>query len=123
MKVAVYGTLREGYNNNGVLGESVKIGLGWTKDKYQMSANGIPFVHPNIELSPIRVEVYEVTPAQMPMVDRLESYNPQDHDGSWYKRVPTEITLDDGEDIEASVYFNEDEGVEIIKTGNYADYR
>jgi len=123
MRVAVYGTLRQGYDNNGVLGDSVKIGLGWTKDKYQLSASGIPFVHPDIADTPVRVEVYEVTDAQMPRVDGLEGYNPNNHEGSWYKRVPVEIVLDNGVEIEASVYFNEEEGAEIIKTGDYADYR
>ena len=91
MKIAVYGTLREGYNNNTVLGDSVK--------------------------------VYEVTDRQLPQVDRLEGYNPANHGGSWYKRLPTDIVLDDGNEIEASVYFNEEEGSELIKTGDYADYR
>ena len=123
MKIAVYGTLREGYHNNTVLGDSVKIGLGWTKDKYQLTASGIPFVHPSIALHPVRVEVYEVTDKQLPQVDRLEGYNPANHGGSWYKRLPTDIVLDDGNEIEASVYFNEEEGSELIKTGDYADYR
>jgi len=123
INISVYGTLRTGYGNHGVLGNSKLIGAGWTKNKYKLTANGIPFVNPNEQVSKIRVEVYSVTPDQLPTVDRLEGYDPRDHEGSWYKRTPIEITLDTGEDVKASIYFGENEGKTLIESGDYADYR
>ena len=35
-KIAVYGTLRQGYGNHPVLGKSPLIGSGWTKEKYKL---------------------------------------------------------------------------------------
>jgi len=123
MNVAVYGTLRTGFHNHGVLGNSKLIGSGWTKEKYELTANGIPFVNKEKPTSNVRVEVYSVTPEQIPSVDRLEGYNPNDHDGSWYKRSPIDITLDNNEKVKASLYFCNKSAQTLIKSGDYADYK
>lgn len=120
--VAVYGTLRKGGSNHSVLGASKFIGQGKTVNKYQMSANGIPFVHPDIPLHNAVVEVYDVTDEQLPRVDRLEGYNPENHEGSWYKRVPIPIRLDDGKKVTASIYFNDQIGSTIVESGDFNDY-
>lgn len=123
-KIAVYGTLRKGFGNHRVLGDSKLIDSGWTNKKYKLTASGIPYVNPNEELSKIRVEVYEVSDTQLPVVDSLEGYNPNNHDGSWYKRTPIDVTLDNGEQIEASIYFaDKSSGKTLIKSGDYADYK
>ncbi len=121
--IAVYGTLRKSFGNSGYLGNSKFIDSGWTKEKYKLTASGIPFVKQTEPISTVRVEVYEVTPEQLPMVDRLEGYNPNRHDESWYKRTPIQVNLDNGEEVTASIYFNDDEGRELIESGDYKDYR
>lgn len=121
-KIAVYGTLRKGFGNHRLLQNSKFVGAGLTKEKYKMTASGIPFVNPNKKVSNIRVEVYDVTDSQLPYVDALEGYNPNDHDGSWYKRTPIEVKLDDGDEIEASIYFSDSEAASVIESGDYKDY-
>jgi len=123
MKIAVYGTLRQGHGNHKVLGDSKLVDAGWTKEKYKLTASGIPFVSDKEEISNVRVEVYEVSDEQLPRVDSLEGYNPNNHDGSWYKRRPVSVNLDNGEEVKASVYFNERDNGSLIETGDYNDYR
>lgn len=123
INIAVYGTLRQGFGNHRVLGNSKLISSGWTKEKYKLTASGIPFVKKDEPVSNVKVEVYSVTPEQLPTVDALEGYNPNDHEGSWYKRTPIQVKLDNGEEIEASIYFGDREGNTLIATGDYADYR
>ncbi len=121
-KIAVYGTLRKGYSNNPVLGDSKLISSGLTKEKYKLTASGIPFVTKNEEISNVRVEVYNVSESQLPRVDRLEGYDPENHDGSWYKRTTIPVILDNGEEIEAQIYFGDKDAVKVIESGDFADY-
>lgn len=123
--IAVYGTLREGFGNHRVLGDcrENKVGLGWTVDQYEMTASGIPFVDQNTPTSRIRVEIYAVTDEQLPTVDQLEGYNPANHEGSWYKRTPIQVEMDNGETIEASIYFNNDKANTVVESGDFADYK
>tara|TARA_R110000796_G_scaffold236214_1_gene355502 strand:- start:81704 stop:82093 length:390 start_codon:yes stop_codon:yes gene_type:complete len=123
INIAVYGTLRSGFHNHRVLGDSKLVSPGWTKEKYKLTANGIPFVNPNEALTKVKVEVYSVTPSQLPDVDRLEGYNPNNHDDSWYKRTLIKVELDDGNEVEASIYFCERDGKTLIESGDYADYK
>lgn len=121
-KIAVYGTLRKNFGNHRFLGNSKLVDSGWTEEKYKLTASGIPFVNPNEQISKVRVEVYDVTPEQLPRVDSLEGYNPNNHEGSWYKRTPINVNLDNGEKIEASIYFGDKDGSTLIESGDYADY-
>ena len=123
MKIAVYGTLRQGFSNHGVLGDSTLVGTGLTKEKFKLTARGIPFVTRNEQISNVKVEVYEVSDAQLPVVDGLEGYNPNNHEGSWYKRTPIQVTLEDVGDVEASIYLGDDDASTIIESGDYADYQ
>jgi gamma-glutamylcyclotransferase (GGCT)/AIG2-like uncharacterized protein YtfP len=122
MKIAVYGTLRKGWGNNRLLQQCEFIGSGHTKEKYQMTASGIPFVHPDKKVSKIKVEIYNVEGKDLERVDSLEGYSPEDHDRSWYKRTPIQVVMDNGEEIEASIYFNQQEASTIVPTGDYSDY-
>ena len=121
-KIAVYGTLREGFGNHRVLGDSKLIGKGFTNEKFKLTASGIPFVTKNEKISRIKVEVYDVSPSQLPIVDGLEGYNPNNHDGSWYKRESVDITLEDGSKIDAQIYFGDSDASTVIESGDYADY-
>lgn len=123
INIAVYGTLRKGYGNHRVLGNSKFIGSGRTVDKYKLTANGIPFVNKNEPVSNVKVEVYSVTPEQLPTVDALEGYDPKRHEESWYKRTPINVKLENGETIEASIYFSDRNAETLIETGDYEDYR
>lgn len=119
--IAVYGTLRKGFGNHRVLGDSTLVGTGKTVEKLKMTAAGIPFVTRNEEVSNITVEVYDVSDAQLPRVDGLEGYNPNNHEGSWYKRTPIQVMIGEDE-VTASIYFGDKDAATVIASGDYADY-
>lgn len=73
VKVAVYGTLKAGYNNHPVLGTKAKlIGTGYTNKRYDMKDSGFPVIVPNDKGKEVLVEVYEVPEEQLIPLDRLE---------------------------------------------------
>ena len=117
IQIAVYGTLRKGYGNHAYLNGCKYIGSGWTENKFQMTASGIPFVHKDKPVSNIRVEIYEVPESKIRYVDGLEGHP------EWYKREPTSIKMDEGNKLEAELYFNTQEASTLIESGDYTDYR
>lgn len=115
--IAVYGTLRKPYGNHGFIRNCEFVGKGRTVEMYQLSASGIPFVHPDKPLSHIVVEVYKVPEDRLPAVDALEGHP------DWYERRPIQVILDDKTEVTAELYFNTQEGSVIIESGDYEDYR
>lgn len=123
MKIAVYGTLRAAYGNHRLIqGRSTFIGKGLTVDRHGLYASGIPFVVQNDNKSRIVVEVYEVPEKHMSSVDGLEGHP------DWYQRRITPVELEDGEVVEAWLYFMDlteehKRRNTFIESGDYADYR
>lgn len=73
-RVFVYGTLRRGGTNHPLLRDARFLGDHWTEPDYRMLDVGpYPGVVRGGE-TPIRGEVYRVTPAQMRRLDDLEDY-------------------------------------------------
>jgi gamma-glutamylcyclotransferase (GGCT)/AIG2-like uncharacterized protein YtfP len=122
-KVFVYGTLKKGYGNHRLLVDSTFIGNAVTKQRYHLTASGIPFVNKTIPTSNIVGEVYEVTDKQLDRLDSLEGYDPNRHEESWYKREKIEVNLESGETMESYIYFNPQVAPTVIESGNYDDYR
>lgn len=121
-RIAVYGTLREGYGNHGYVRNATKIGIGTTKEKYTMFASGIPFVDKATPTSTIVVEVYDVSDEDMPSVDRLEGHP------YVYKRESIDVIMENGEEVQAELYFypvtaSRERGLTLVKSGDYTDYR
>lgn len=100
--VAVYGTLRQGHNNHSLLAHGEFLGSGLTVNKYRMTCEGIPFVHPDIseDGNNIVVELYAVDDKIFANLDRLEGHP------DWYKREKTAILMDNGLKATAWLYFN-----------------
>ncbi len=117
--IAVYGTLRVGRGNNGLMSGMKHIGQGLTVEKYEMTASGIPFLNKKKPTSRITVDVFEVTDERLPHIDALEGYDPNNHEKSWYKREPVEVEFNDGKKITAEIYFNDDIGRDLIESGDY----
>lgn len=118
--VFVYGTLRQGKGNHKLLVNSNFVGKAKTVNKYEMTASGIPFVDPNKETSNIVGEVYEVNDETLDRLDMLEGYSPEDHNGSWYKRTPVKVKLEQsGEEIDTQIYFNEQKANTVIINGDF----
>lgn len=90
MKIAVYGTLRKGEVNHALMNH-VRAKFIETK-----TVNGLEILASNTLGFPVAVikasakavvEIYEVADSQLPALDRLESYRPDDLDRSMYHRV------------------------------------
>lgn len=118
--IASYGTLRKGFGNSVYVDkkDNTWLGTGVTVEKYQMKSKGIPFVNKTPDTQ-ITVDLWEIDKERdLPGVDRLEGYNPNNHSGSWYKRelIPVKVN---NKIYQAWLYFNDSDG-EIIKSGNYA---
>lgn len=122
IKIAVYGTLRAGFGNHRLMEDSTLVGSGLTKEKYTMYASGIPYVDKDEPTSRIRVEVYDVKDEDLPSIDSLEGHP------SWYRREEIPVELDNGEEVDAWLYFMPGVGknsgnLTKIESGDYTEYR
>lgn len=97
--VFVYGSLKDGYPNHGVIERSERLGKAKTFDKkYHMKSFGyFPAVVDNGSYK-IRGELYSVSDETMRSLDHLES------NGYFYKREPTNVKTEDGQIVEAWMY-------------------
>lgn len=114
-KVAVYGTLREGFGNNILLQDSEKLGQSVLPNDLTMYTSGcLPFVHRDYdESNRVVVDVYEVDDTTLARLDRLESHP------AWYKREQVEV---DGHGM-AWTYLNDDiGGCDVVESGDWAEY-
>lgn len=130
MKVAVYGTLRAGYGNHSLLGDSKFIGAGVTAEQFCMLAAGFPVClddpgdFSGLSKTNITVEVYEVTSdAVLRRLDALEGHP------DWYQRRPVPVRLE-GHDtlIEAWMYIMPGDRSDFpswthVPSGDYSQYR
>ena len=121
MIIAAYGTLRKGYGNSRLVDKKTNyLGQGITKEKYCMTASGIPFVNENKQVSNIVVDLWDIDEDQLEDVDRLEGYNPSTKTG-WYYRKPIEVIFNE-DIVVAEIYFNNDIRGEVVSSGDYNDY-
>jgi gamma-glutamylaminecyclotransferase len=110
--IFVYGTLRSGFHNNYLLMNAKLIGKGKTKTKMAMFISGIPYVNRSSPEYQIVGEVYSVDDSTLKRLDSLEGHP------DWYKREPEPIIMDDGEEIIAELYLN-DNSKNLAKSGDY----
>ena len=113
----VYGTLMQGLGNHKVLGNSRFISKAKTKGLYALFALGIPYVTKSVNKDRIHGEVYEVNETDLVNVDRLEGHP------RFYKREQIDIELENGDIIEAWIYFCDvnTKSVDYVVSGNYWD--
>lgn len=99
--VAVYGTLKKGYNNyNSYLRRSVYLGGGVTTDKYPLIIRGLPYMVNQKGMGHnVEVDVFKVSDEVLENLDRLEGHP------KWYKREEVEINVK-GKVLSCWVYFN-----------------
>ena len=84
-RVAVYGSLRRGFGNHGLLEDSLFIGEALTEARYTMlHLGGFPGVVKKGNTS-ITVELYDVDEETLRRLDRLEG-----HPG-FYERLPVKV--------------------------------
>lgn len=101
--VAVYGTLRKGFNNHGLLASARFLGAGDTIGRYAMACDGIPYVssEEREDGHNLHVEVYAVDDATLERLDSLEGHP------DWYHRKEVPIKLDNGVVAHSYLYFND----------------
>ncbi|WP_423792692.1 gamma-glutamylcyclotransferase family protein [Methanocaldococcus indicus] len=115
--IFVYGTLRsECWNNKKYLKNSKFVGKGKTKEKYAMYADLIPYVVEDEKISHIVGEVYDVDEETLRRIDMLEGHP------TFYKRKKVKIVLDNGEEVEAWLYFYPEPYGVLVKSGDYIEY-
>ena len=111
MKLAVYGTLRAGSKNTGVVKKSSLVYPGH---------ESFPAVIQNEKGSGTVVEVHEVSEEDLKRYDMYESI-----DSGLYRRVKTDVKMDDGETESVWVYVAGDELMQrskmfrVIKSGDW----
>lgn len=100
-KVAVYGSLRKGLHNHGLLAQADYLGTERISGFNMHSLGSFPFVTTRgvTPESEITIEVYEVTPAEFRRLDMLEGYP------SFYDRM-----LIDTSHGQAWIYFIDQDG-------------
>ena len=87
----VYGTLRTGGANHGLLAGARLVGAARTVERYALFVDGIPFLAPAPAVHRVRGEVYAVDAATLAEIDRLEGHP------TWYERRPVAVVLDAAE--------------------------
>jgi gamma-glutamylaminecyclotransferase len=99
--IAVYGTLKKGYNNYwAYLYGSHHVGKGKTKDKYPLIIQGLPYLVNKVGLGHnVNVDVFKITDRVLHNIDKLEGHP------NWYKRQRIPILIGK-EEVMCWVYFN-----------------
>ena len=100
--IAVYGTLKKGYNNYySYLTSSKHIGRAETYDKYPLLIEGLPYMVDQKGMGHhVEVDVFKVSDKVLKDVDALEGHP------RWYKRKQIPIRMKDGRVLNCWLYFN-----------------
>ena len=99
-QVAVYGSLRKGYGNHRLLGESPLVRTGWLPGFKLIDLGSFPGAVRCKQGSKIFVEVYEVDAETLKALDHLEGYDETDVETSLYLRKSYQCA----NDVQVSVY-------------------
>lgn len=110
--VFVYGALRQGSWNHGLLRGRRYLGQGATKDEHVLYVDHIPYVAKE-PVSRIRGEVWAVDDACLAALDELEQ-----HPGE-YRREQVAIELDSGETLAAWLYFHPAPRGRLVRSGDF----
>ena len=99
--IAVYGTLKKGFNNYAYLKDSKYVGKGKTKDKYPLVISGLPYLIDNAGKGHnVEVDVFRVSGSTLATLDRLEGHP------NWYCRRQIMVKIKGGVEVSCWVYFN-----------------
>lgn len=99
--VAVYGTLKKGYNNYYSYLTSAKyVAKGTTKDKYPLIISGLPYLIEDIGKGHnVEVDVFKVSDSKLKDLDILEGHP------NWYRRKQTDVVVGK-KTLSCWIYFN-----------------
>ncbi len=112
--VFAHGTLRRGFQNHRLLGRSPCLGGARTRGRHALYAGERPRVVKGQAVSPISGEVYKVDQATLMVLDALKEHP------SVHRREKVPVTLDDGREIEAWLYFRLEPRGRLVESGDHA---
>lgn len=118
VKICVYGSLRAGLGNHGLIKDSKFLGTFNSKPEFSLyTLGGFPGLKPKGKTSVV-MEVYEVNEETARRVDALEGYNPN-REATFYDKVAIETPYG-----EASVYTYVDDIPEnrLVESGDWTEY-
>ncbi len=99
-RVAVYGTLKNGYGNHRLLADSDFIGDARTEDAYPLLVNGLPYLYDKAGVGErVHLEVYDVDDYTLAELDALEGHP------TFYERRKIWVSMNDWSKSECWVYF------------------
>lgn len=109
MKIAVYGTLKQGYGNHAriLAGRSVFVGSGLTARKFVMINRGFPVIQERDgqECFQVSVQVYDIGKTNKGKgTSTLRTLDSLESEGYMYHRQPHGIILDSGQRVTADLY-------------------
>ena len=117
IKTFVYGTLRRNFSNHRYLEQARFLGNARTQEAYQLRQGIIPYVAEHAEEGRTQIvgEVYAVTKSQLRELDRPEGHP------HFYERKQVLVLLDNGERLDAWLYFCERGEGSINYSGDFAN--
>jgi gamma-glutamylaminecyclotransferase len=110
--VFVYGTLLQGLSNHTLLAQARFLGQARTKRSYALYVDYFPKVIRDEAVSSIVGELYLVDGPALALLDDLE-----DHPFE-YRREQVPVIMDDGEEVQAWLYFHPKPGGYLVAGGN-----
>jgi len=117
--VAVYGSLRKGLGNHHVIKDGELLGEFKTKPEYSLySLGGFPGLKQEGETSVV-MEVYKVDDSTLKRVNRLEGYDPNSEDNSFYDRVSIDTPYGEAYTF---IFVPSIEGRPFVKSGDWTSY-
>ncbi len=115
VKIFVYGTLKYGFGNHGVLGSEAKFICKDSVKGFEMrSLRAYPAVVP-CEGSVVNGEVWSIPELQLHNVDRLEGYRQEDEEHGFYDR--TTVLTENGN--KALMYYMTSCEGEVVESGEW----
>lgn len=122
-RMFVYGTLKRGFPNHGLLDGAQFVGEATTIHRYPMIVQGThfsPVMIPEEEQGHrIRGEVWDVDDERLAALDHLEST----HLPTGYIRKRIRVVLEGGTSCDAWVYFKPRDRIKIVHSEPHADYQ
>lgn len=121
-KVAVYGSLRKGMSNHGILEGATFLGTTKTVNNYTMySLGGFPKVALDIGgPTQIVVEIYEVDDQGLRRLHRLEGFRGFDDPNNFYDLSAVD-TVDFGEVL--IYHINGEDTYQVVEDGDWVNFR
>lgn len=110
--VFVYGTLRSGNSDHRQLRTARPLGRGRTREQFALYLGVTPYVIKSEKVSWIVGEVYEVDARTLRRLDLLQQCP------SWRFREWVDVILDDGQELQAMMYFAKEKKRQLVLSGH-----